>query len=98
MSGQHKVLQYTKNKFLEEKKAAEKVKKEKIKQDNRFKEMLSLAAGLGLSMALPIAGGAFAGNILDSKFHSSPKLTLSLIFAGLFIGVANIFTALRKLK
>lgn len=98
MSGQRKVLHFTESNSLREEIEVEKIKKNRTKEDNNFTAMLSLVSGLGLSIALPIAMGAFAGNILDNKFHSSPGMTLSLIFLGLFIGVANIYTSLKKIK
>lgn len=98
MSGQRKVLRFTEINSLKEETVEVKSKKGRISQNNKFTAILSLATGLGLSIALPIVGGAFVGNLLDTKFNSSPRITLSLIFFGLFIGVANIYTALKKIK
>lgn len=72
----------------------------KMKEKKKLKawEVFSLTSNLGLSVSLPIVGGAFLGQFLDSKFNSLPKMTLSLIFLGLILAVANIYTTLGKIK
>ena len=75
-----------------------KEKKEDLKEKKRTAEMLSLVGQLGYSISLPIIGGAFLGRLLDVKFDSSPRITLSLIFFGLFIGITNIYFVFKKLK
>lgn len=69
------------------------------KEDNsrsKFYIMISLVTELGLSISLPIAGGAILGQYLDNKFGTSPRITLSLIFFGLFIGSANIYFIIKE--
>lgn len=97
MVRKRKVLQFTNGKFLEEKDEEEVVKESEEKRREQFLSMISLATNLGFSISLPIAGGAFLGHILDSKFSTSPKITLSLLFLGLFIGLANIYFIMKKL-
>lgn len=95
MVGTRKVLQFTKDKFLEEKEE-EKPKEDEQKGRNKFLAMISLASELGFSISLPIAGGALLGQFLDNKFSTSPRITLSLIFFGLFIGAANIYFIMKE--
>ena len=57
-----------------------------------------MAAELGYSISLPIIAGAFLGRFLDEKLASSPKITLSLIFLGMFIGIAKIYTIVKKME
>lgn len=71
--------------------------KEKKVSEKKYYQSLSIASELGLSLAIPLAGGAFLGSFLDSKFHTTPKLTLSLIFLGLFIGVVNIYYIIKDI-
>ncbi len=59
--------------------------------------MISLVSQLGLSISLPIVGGAFLGQFLDDKFHLYPKMTLSLIFLGVIISVSNVYFMIKKL-
>lgn len=89
-------MQFTKDKFLEEKEEEEKPKEDEQKARSRFLAMISLASELGFSISLPIAGGALLGQFLDNKFSTSPRITLSLIFFGLFIGVTNIYFIMKE--
>ena len=92
-----KVLKITKNKYLQENVVEIKPVKSIRVSQNKFLEMLSFASGLGFSISIPIAGGAFMGHFLDNKFHSSPVLTLLLIFLGLFIGFIKVCFVIYKL-
>lgn len=77
---------------------------EKASEDNtqeqrgRMLQVLSIATELGFSISLPIAGGAFLGQLLDKKFGVSPRMTLSLIFLGVFLGAANIYFIIKETK
>ena len=55
------------------------------------------ASGIGFYLIVPLVGGAFLGSYLDSKFDSAPKITLSLIFFGLFIGLYTMYKAVKDL-
>ncbi len=88
-------MQFTKDKLLEEKE--EVLKEDEEKRGDKFLTMVSLATNLGFSISLPIAGGALLGQILDNKFSTSPRITLSLIFLGLFIGLANAYLNIKKI-
>mgnify|MGYP001618279474 CR=1 FL=1 len=68
-----------------------------VKQD-KFPQMISLVSQLGLSISLPIVGGAFLGQFLDKTFHLYPKMTLFLIFLGVFIAGSNIYFLIKKLE
>lgn len=66
------------------------------KDNNKFSQMMLLASELGFSLSLPIVGGAIFGQLLDSKFGTSPKITLSFIFTGLIIGILNTYFILKE--
>lgn len=56
------------------------------------------ATQLGLEISLPIAFGAIIGSGLDSRFGTEPKITLSLLFFGIFISFYNLFKRLRSIS
>ncbi len=64
----------------------------------RMLQVVSIASELGFAISLPIAGGAFLGRIIDAKFHSEPRMTLSFIFIGVFLAGANIFFIIRETR
>lgn len=90
-----KVLKFTKDKLLKEYIEEEKPIDNEESQ-GKFLAMISLASELGFSISLPIAGGAILGQFLDNKFHTLPRMTLSLLFLGLFIGAANIYMIMKE--
>lgn len=90
-----KVLKFTKDKLLKEYIEEEKPINNEESQ-GKFLAMISLASELGFSISLPIAGGAILGQFLDNKFHTLPRMTLSLLFLGLFIGAANIYMIMKE--
>lgn len=96
MIKKRKVLHFTKEKFLEEKIEDEKPSEDEKESRDKFLAMISLASELGFSISLPIAGGAILGWILDGKFHTSPRITLSLIFLGIMLGAANIYFIMKE--
>ena len=59
----------------------EKTEKERLLEN----KLLSEALGLGISLVLPIAGGALAGAFVDRIFQTAPRFTLGLLFVGLII-------------
>ncbi|MBI3379555.1 AtpZ/AtpI family protein [Candidatus Gottesmanbacteria bacterium] len=95
MFAKRKTLRFGKDKILTEE--VEKLTPKGKKEEKRFFATLSLVSQLGLSICLPIVGGAFLGQFLDKKFTTSPRMTLSLIFLGLFIGITNIYFILSKI-
>ncbi|MCL7419595.1 MAG: AtpZ/AtpI family protein [Methylobacter sp.] len=52
---------------------------------------------LGLVMVLPIIGGAYLGHWLDSMMSGySMRWTLSLLFAGVVVGVFNVYFLIQN--
>ena len=71
---------------------------EKDRQRQKFLKALGSSFGLGFSIALPIAGGAVLGFMIDNKFKSHPRWTLSLLFTGIFIASGAIYQILKETK
>ena len=65
-------------------------KKQSLKETQRVNELLSESLGLGIGIALPIAGGAILGTALDKLFNTAPKLTLGLLVVGLLISFSSL--------
>lgn len=76
----------------------EQIEHPKEESHGRMLQVLSLASELGFAISLPIAGGAFMGQLLDGKFGTAPRMTLSFIFIGVFIAGANIYFIVRETK
>ena len=70
----------------------------KEESQSRMLQVLSQVSQLGFAISLPIAGGAYMGQLLDGKFGTAPRMTLSLIFLGVFIGGANIYFIIKETK
>ena len=68
------------------------------KSQRRLLSSINLATELGYMIAIPVVGGAFLGSLLDKKFATSPKITLSLIFLGIIISIFNVYKILKDLK
>ncbi|KKR31200.1 MAG: hypothetical protein UT63_C0079G0008 [Candidatus Gottesmanbacteria bacterium GW2011_GWC2_39_8] len=77
--------------IVEEKKKSKKKKNENDKIWSR----IALVSEIGFVIAIPIAGGAIFGAYLDRKFGTAPKLTLSLLFTGLFLGTYNVYRIIK---
>lgn len=56
---------------------------------------LAQASEIGFSIALPISLGALFGVWLDKRFSTHPKLTLSFLFVGIFLGFTNLFMVVK---
>ncbi len=67
-------------------------------EKEKFIPALSLASELGFSISLPIVGGAFLGQFLDNKFNSSPRITLSLVFLGVFLAILFAIIILKSIE
>ena len=61
-----------------------------------FWRSLSALGTIGWSIALPAAGGAWLGHHLDSRFESGVRFTLMLLTAGLALGCAIAWRAIRE--
>jgi len=64
----------------------------------RFLKDLGNAFGLGFSIALPIAGGAVLGFVIDNQNNSHPRWTLSLLFTGIFAAGGVIYNIIKETK
>ena len=69
----------------------------KAEQDSRTVLAYTTYIGtLGLVFVLPVVGGAYLGNWLDSLSKGySMRWTLSMLFLGLIIGVMNVYFLVR---
>ncbi len=57
---------------------------------------LGLVGDLGFSLALPIAGGAFIGTIIDQKMMTYPTATLALLLVGIGVSCINLIIVVRQ--
>lgn len=73
-------------------------KKLKKKEGIKFWRVIETAFSLGMSISIPIAGGAILGIFLDKKFDTHPRLTLSLLFAGIFVAGGAIWNVIKETK
>ena len=92
MNEKKKTLQFDENKNL---KIVEEDIKQHREEKNKSNSATALASELGFSISLPIVGGALLGQFLDNKLNSTPRMTLSLVFIGLFLGIVNIYLIIR---
>ena len=68
------------------------------KDFSRSISVFNQAMDLGFAIAVPIAGGALLGVYLDKRFNTSPKLTLSLLFFGIFVGIYSVFKIIQNIN
>src|SRR5260221_11048867 len=74
------------------------VRKEKVKRANANAWFyLGLTGQIGFAIALPIAGGAFLGKYLDTKWSSYPRATLVLLFIGVCIALVGFVQAIQEI-
>lgn len=73
-------------------------KPEDPKNEKNFLVILGMASELGFSIALPIAGGGLIGYFFDQALGTSPFLTLILLFAGVLMGLFNLYSLVAKTK
>lgn len=60
-------------------------------------EVTSLLSQVGFLIALPIAGGALFGFIVDKKLDSAPFLTLVFLLLGIGLGFWAVLKRLKSL-
>lgn len=89
-----KFLRFNQEKKLEP--VEEEVVEKKGESNKKFLSYLSLALELGFTISIPIAGGALLGQFLDTKFGTSPRMTLSLIFLGIMVAGFYIFSIIKE--
>lgn len=70
--------------------------KENEANKRRFVKSISLVSEMGLMIALPLLGGVVLGKVLDDKFLSYPKLTLSFLILGMIISFTNLYFLLKE--
>lgn len=71
------------------------MKKAEIDRPNLFSQTIYIGT-LGLVMVLPIIAGAYLGHWLDGMMEGySMRWTLSLLLAGVAIGIFNVYFLLK---
>ncbi len=58
---------------------------------------LGLIGEIGFAIAVPIAGGAMIGVVIDRTWSTTPKATLSLLFFGVVISFINLFKTVETI-
>ncbi len=72
-------------------------KRNKAKNEKtKFLSLLSASFELGFGISGPMVVGAVIGSYLDRLIGSSPKLTLSLLFCGIILGIGSIYKYLKE--
>lgn len=72
-------------------------KRPKTKNEkDKFFSLLSTSFELGFAISGPMVVGALAGAYLDKIIGSSPKLTLSLLFCGIILGIGSIYKFIKE--
>lgn len=66
------------------------------RENRRYIRELAYYSSLGLSVALSIFIGLFAGVYLDRRFDTTPWLTIIFLFLGIAAGFRNIALAVKK--
>lgn len=59
-------------------------------------ELISFAADLGISIAIPLCILAYSGKTLDSKYGTFPMIFLIAIFLSFFITTVIIYFKIKK--
>lgn len=58
---------------------------------------LGLIGEIGFAIAIPIAGGAILGVVVDRAWGTTPIATLSLLFLGVVISFMNLFKTVETI-
>lgn len=58
---------------------------------------LGLIGEIGFAIAIPIAGGAILGVVVDRAWSTTPIATLSLLFFGVVISFINLFKTVETI-
>lgn len=58
---------------------------------------IGFASDFGFTIAVPLAGGAFLGYFLDTKWSSYPKATLLFLFLGLVVSTTGLIKTIKEL-
>ncbi|MEK7141082.1 MAG: AtpZ/AtpI family protein [Patescibacteria group bacterium] len=73
-----------------------KVQKKPLRSDEPW-YYLGLIGEIGFAIAVPIAGGAMLGVVIDRAWGTTPKATLSLLFLGVVISFINLFKTVQTI-
>ena len=52
---------------------------------------------IGFSIAIPVAGGALLGSVLDKQFASYPRATLSFLFLGIMVSFMTFLRSVQEI-
>lgn len=70
---------------------------QRVKQGSVFNwDILALYGNIGVSIVLPLVGGAFLGSYLDKLWQTYPRGTLILIALGFGLSLLILVRALRS--
>lgn len=58
---------------------------------------LGLIGEVGFAIALPIAGGAVVGVVIDRTWSTTPKATLSLLFLGVIVSFISLYKTVQTI-
>lgn len=58
---------------------------------------LGLIGEIGFAIAVPIAGGALVGVVIDRTWSTTPKATLSLLFLGVIVSFLNLYRTVKTI-
>lgn len=58
---------------------------------------LGFIGEIGFAIAVPIAGGALVGVLVDRTWSTTPKATLSLLFLGVIVSFINLFKTVETI-
>lgn len=58
---------------------------------------VGLIGEIGFAIAVPIAGGALLGVVIDRTWSTTPKATLSLLFIGVIVSFVNLFKTVETI-
>ncbi|MBI4066339.1 AtpZ/AtpI family protein [Candidatus Gottesmanbacteria bacterium] len=58
---------------------------------------LGLIGEIGFAIALPIAGGTLMGVVMDRRWSTTPKATLSLLFLGVIVSFFNLYRTVKTI-
>lgn len=58
---------------------------------------LGFIGEIGFAIAIPIAGGALVGVLIDRTWSTTPKATLFLLFLGVIVSFVNLFKTVETI-
>lgn len=73
------------------------IKKKRAVPASSWYYYLGLVGHVGFAIAVPIAGGALLGGYIDQRWSIYPKATLSLLLAGIALGITAFIRTLKDI-